>query len=346
MPAEWERHEATWVAWPHNVEDWPGKFHPIPWVTAEVVKHLSEGEEVRLIVLDENMERKARRILEKADAMRGKISFYHLPTNRCWTRDYLPLFVVSNDKTELVAVKWHFNGWAKYSDWELDDKAGEAVAHQICSSVWYPRHPSTGRKVVLEGGSIDVNGEGLLLTTEECLMSKIQARNPGFSKADYEELFRSYLGITRTIWLAGGIVGDDTHGHVDDVARFVSPDTVVLATDSDSNSPHYEILAENKRRLLSATDTTGRRLNVVELPLPSPVVFAGQRLPASYANFYIGNTKVLVPTFNDPNDRIALSILQDLFPSRTVVGIHCLDFVLGLGTIHCMTQQQPLVGVS
>lgn len=341
MPAEWEKHEATWIAWPHNITDWPGKFHPIPWVFAEVVKHVSEDEELRILVRDDKMERIASRIIEKADAARGKISFYQVNTNRSWLRDSLPTFVVNRVERKIGAIKWHFNAWAKYSDWQADEKAGEFVAKLSADCCWYPKDPSLGKRIVLEGGAIDVDGEGLLLTTEECLLSEIQARNPGYKRADYELVFSEYLGATEVVWLAGGIAGDDTHGHVDDVARFVGPRKVVTLIETDPVQPHFETLRENLKRLRNYRDKAGRALEVIEVPLPRPVIFDGQRLPASYVNFYITNNKVLVPTFNDPNDRVALNTLQSAFPDRSVVGIHCLDLVLGLGTLHCMTQQQP-----
>ncbi|MGB9691636.1 MAG: agmatine deiminase family protein [Candidatus Sumerlaeaceae bacterium] len=341
MPPEWDDHEATWIAWPHNVTDWPGKFHPIPWVFAEVVKHISEDEEVRILVADTKMEHAARRTLARADALRGKITFYHVATNRCWTRDSLPTFVVNPRTKTLGAVKWRFNAWAKYDDWWDDDRAGEIIAKAIPECCWFPRRRGSRQRIVLEGGAIDVNGQGLVLATEECLLSATQERNPGLSRTDYEEIFAEYLGASETLWLAGGIVGDDTHGHIDDVARFVAHDKIVVAVETHPDEHHYEILRQNVKRLQSYRNSSRRDLEVIEVPLPRPVYFAGQRLPASYSNFYITNRKVLVPTFNDPNDRIALNVLQSLFGDRTVVGIYCLDLVLGLGTLHCMTQQQP-----
>src|SRR5262249_6239395 len=207
---------------------------------------------------------------------------------------------------------------------------------------WRAAPPTaSGRRVVLEGGGVDGNGAGLLLTTEECLLSDVQARNPGLSREDLEQVFADYLGVKKTLWLGRGIAGDDTHGHVDDLARFVGPRTVLTAVEDDPADENFGPLRENRERLRGMTDQDGRPLAGVELPMPDPVVFAGQRLPASYANFYIANTRVLVPTFNDPADRRALGILADLFPGRTVVGIHAVDLVWGLGTLHCLTQQQP-----
>jgi agmatine deiminase len=338
MPAEWQPHEATWLAWPHNKSDWPGKFTTIPWVYAEIVRHLHTGERVHILVSGAAEEKRARAVLTKAGVNMGQISFFHLPTNRVWVRDYGPLFL-TNARGERAATDWRFNGWAKYDNWRRDD----AVAGQLAHLLRLPSYQPTcaGRRVVLEGGSIDVNGAGLLLTTEECLLSKVQERNPGLLRADLERTFADYLGVKKVLWLGRGIAGDDTHGHVDDLARFVAPGTLVTVVEKNKADPNYGPLKENRRRLDALSDLLGRPLDVAEMPMPEPVFFAGQRLPASYANFYIANERVLVPTFNDPNDRVALGILADLFPMRKVVGIHAVDLVWGLGTLHCMTQQQP-----
>lgn len=341
MPAEWEPHEATIIAWPHNVEDWPGRFQPIPWVFADIVRKLAEFECVRILVNNEALETKARRILRRVGADLNAVTFHRVPTNRIWTRDTGPIFVVreKGKHRERLALNWKFNAWAKYPDWQQDNE----VPHLLSRDLHVPsEEPHCGaHRVVLEGGSIDVNGRGLLLTTEECLLSSVQERNPGLSRPDYEKVFAEYLGIDKTLWLRNGIAGDDTHGHVDDLARFVAPNVVVIVSEDDPADANYEPLRENLRLLQEATDQFGKPLRVVPLPMPAPVVFDGQRLPASYANFYIANKAVLVPTFNDACDRIALNILQDLFPAHRVVGVHCLDFIWGLGAIHCMTQQEP-----
>jgi len=332
MPAEWEPHEATWLAWPHHHSDWPGKFAPVPWVYADVVTKLARVERVHILVNDEAAEIKARECLEKAGANLDAVQFFHCATNRSWVRDYCPLFV-KNRAGEVAITKWRFNGWAKYPNWRADDAAVACIAPRLEMPVWHPG-------LVLEGGAVDVNGEGVLMTTEECLLSEdIQARNPGLGRAALEDALREYLGIERVLWLKRGIAGDDTHGHIDDLARFVNPHTIVIASESDPAEANYEPLAENLAILRSAVEW-----DVHKLPMPSPVYFEGQRLPASYANFYIANGLVLVPTFNDPADRIALSILSRLFNDREVVGIHALDLVLGLGTLHCMTMQQPAKG--
>jgi agmatine/peptidylarginine deiminase len=413
MPAEWEPHQATWLAWPHYRDDWPGKFEPIPWVYAEIIRHLSRHERVELIVTDATSERRARKTLDRANALNDNIRFHRWPTNRFWTRDSGCTFVASEghvgtaapgrpaerssadrkatisrssraqrnrslangsaksrdlalspplaresrrgldfsraEKTfggigalapgGLTAIEWRFNAWAKYSNYRHDEKIGSLMAQATGARELRPLHGK--QRVVLEGGSIDVNGEGTLLTTEECLLSKVQQRNPGMTRQDYENIFQDYLGISNVIWLGSGIAGDDTHGHVDDLTRFVTPDTIVTAVESDPNDANYEPLRENIRRLRAATTQDGKPLAIVELPTPAPVIFEGRQLPASYANFYIANALVLVPVFNDPNDRFALDILADLFPDREVIGIYSGDLVWGFGTIHCMTQQQP-----
>ncbi len=344
MPAEWELHEATWLAWPHHRPDWPGKFEPIPWVYAEIVRNLSRNERVEIIVRDAAAENDARKTLARANAFNGNVRFHRWRTNRVWTRDSGCTFVKTGGGQEaqtLAAVKWRFNAWAKYDNWQHDDKIGSRMAAD--AGVDELRPECAGRPIVLEGGSIEVNGAGTLLTTEECLLSKTQQRNPGMKRPDYEKTFAKYLGIRNVIWLGAGVRGDDTHGHVDDLTRFVAPDTVVTAIEADPNDANYEPLRENVRRLRSAADQDGKPLAVVDLPMPSPVIFDKVRLPASYANFYLANGLVLVPVFNDPNDRVALDIFADLLPDREVVGIYCGDLIWGLGAIHCMTQQQPAI---
>ena len=327
MPAEWEPHEATWIAWPHNREDWPDRFAPIPWVYGEIVRHLSRVERVRILVQSGAIQEQARRILRKVGAQMDAVEFFECPTNRAWTRDYGPLFV-KNRLGHIALTAWRFNGWAKYDDWQLDAAVAAFVGSRLGLPVFTP-------EMVLEGGSLDVNGKGLLLTTEECLLSPVQARNPAMTRVQIERKLRDHLGASRVIWLRNGIAGDDTHGHIDDIARFVDPETVVVASESDPADPNYAPLRENAAILRAAG------LRTVKLPMPRPLIFAGRRLPASYANFYIANGLVLVPTFNDPNDRLALAALARVFPGREVTGINCTDLIWGFGALHCMTQQQP-----
>jgi agmatine deiminase len=408
MPAEWGPHAATWLAWPHFRGDWPGKFEPIPWVYAEIIRYLSRHELVELIVKDAAAEKIARKRLKRAHALNDNVRFHRWPTNRVWTRDSGCAFVLcgagalardpsaakahsssralsarleavpfhgsgersgstgdrsssqhgapqrsgstrehrgstphSGDpkSSQLAAIKWRFNAWAKYPNWQHDEKIGSRMAKAVGAPEVQPTFGKN--RVVLEGGSIEVNGRGTLITTEECLLSRVQQRNPGMKKRDYEKIFAEYLGATNIIWLDSGIVGDDTHGHVDDITRFVSCDTVVTCVDADPASENYEALRENIRRLRDATTEDGKPLATIDLPMPAPVYFEGRRLPASYANFYIANGVVLVPVFNDPNDRVALDIFADIFPDREIVGIYCGDLIWGFGAIHCMTQQQP-----
>jgi len=342
MPAEWEQHEATWLAWPHNPEDWPGKFQAIPWLYAEIVRLLAAHERVHLLVQDKKEQGRATSVLNRAHANLDNVTFHQWPTDRVWTRDSGPIFI-RNTEGRVALTNWHFNAWAKYPDWHLDDQVPDRAAEFLGLSQWQPTIELAGeqRRLVLEGGSIDTNGQGILLTTEECLLSEVQQRNPGVSREQLEKAFHDNLGIEKVIWLGRGIAGDDTHGHVDDITRFVGPSTIVTAIEPNTKDANHEPLAENLVRLKDARTADGKQFNLVELPLPRPVVFRKQRLPASYANFYIANGLVLVPTFHDPNDRVALGMLAELFPNREVIGIHAVDLVWGLGTLHCMTQQQP-----
>ena len=330
MPAEWSPHAATLLAWPHQKSDWPGRFAPIPWVYAEIMRHLTASEPV-LLLIPPGKKKAVYAILSKAGVDLSQVTMLPAATDRVWVRDSGPICVF-DDASQLALLDWKFNAWAKYDNWRRDDRVPNIVAKHIKSKIIQPEW--NGQRVVLEGGSIDVNGAGLFLTTEECLLSEIQCRNPEFTRRDYESVFAKYFGTSKTIWLNRGIVGDDTHGHVDDLARFVNERTVVAVLEDDPCDTNFELLHENLERLRSH-----RELDIVTLPMPEPVIFRGQRLPASYGNFYIGNEVVLVPTFNDAKDRIALGTLAELFPSRRVVGIHAVDLVWGLGTLHCLTQQ-------
>ncbi len=334
MPAEWEPHAATWLAWPHERSDWPGKFATIPWVYAEVVRQLAPGERVRILVDDATMERGARRLLGRAGIDLARVDFFRIPTDRSWTRDYCPLFVRRDADGDVALTNWRFNAWAKYPNWKRDDAAAGRIARRLGRQQWK-------LDVVLEGGAIDVNGRGTLLATEECLLGPVQARNPDMTRADLERVLGEHLGVRKILWLGEGILGDDTHGHVDDLARFVDPHTVLVVSEDEPADGNHARLQANRDRLGRMTDQDGRPLRVMTLPMPAPLYLDGQRLPASYANFYVANEVVLVPTFNDARDREALATLADVFPSRRVVGIHAVDLVWGLGTLHCMTQQEP-----
>lgn len=341
MPAEWAPHEGTLLGWPHERTDWPGKFAPIPWAFAEIVRHLARVERVFLLVENSVAESSVKSILKKSHVDLDNVRFLRVPTDRGWMRDSGPI-CVTNNSGEVAFNHFVFNGWAKYPNHKKDAQAVARANKRLRRKLFLPTH--NGRRIVLEGGSIDVNGLGTLLTTEECLQSKIQERNAGFTKRDYEELFHDYLGVTNVLWLKNGIVGDDTHGHVDDLCRFVDPTSVVTIVEENRDDSNYSALQENLVLLKSMKDQDGKALRIETLPMPAPIYFDGQRLPASYANFYIANKLVLVPVFNDANDRVALNTLAKLLPAREIVPIYCRDLVLGLGTIHCMTQQLPASG--
>ena len=346
MPAEWERHRATWLVWPHNRADWEVKTAAVEWCYAEIVRQLIGGERVAIVVQDAAAERRARRVLERSGVDLQHVETYRVRTDRSWIRDSGPIFIVRDqpgEQRDIALTDWKFNGWSRYRKWQRDDGLPSRVAETL-GLRRFPVQSRQGREVhpvVLEGGSIDVNGRGLLLTTEECLLSSVQARNPHLDRDEIECILERALGIRRVLWLSAGIAGDDTHGHVDDVARFVSPGTVAVAAEQNRSDANYEPLRENRLRLRSMRDLRGRPLRIVPIPMPRPVYFEGERLPASYLNFYISNRRVLVPTFNDSSDRVALSRLARLFPTRQVVGIHAVDLILGLGAIHCVTQQEP-----
>jgi agmatine deiminase len=342
MPAEWEPHDATWLCWPHNPADWPDKLDTIRWVYGEIVRKIQPGETIRMLVDSHGGRMQARQYLRRAGADPERVEFIIHPTNRGWTRDTGPVFVLRRRgrKAETAIVNFHFNAWARYSDWRKDRRIPEVASRRMGKQLFPARF--RGRNFVLEGGGIDVNGRGTLVTTEECYLDpQVQVRNPGLKRLEYEQTLHEYLGITRVFWLGAGVAGDDTHGHVDDICRFVGPNTVVLVQEKKARDVNYRPLAENWERIRDLRLEDGSRPEVVALPMPGELYFEGERLPASYANFYISNAAVLVPTFNDPNDRVALGILSELFRDRPVVGIHSVDLVLGFGTLHCLTQQQP-----
>ena len=341
MPAEWEPHEATWLGWPHNSTDWPGKLDTIRWVYGEMVRKISPGEIVRILVRHKAEEKLAHHYLKRAGCDLKKVELIVHPTNRGWTRDTGPIFVRRKaTRSETAIVHFHFNAWAKYPDWQKDRKVPEMAARLLRKKLFRAEH--NAKPFVLEGGGIEVNGCGTLLTTEECYLDpKVQVRNPGLGRKEFDDVVKKYLGVANVLWLRNGPVGDDTHGHIDDICRFVNPKTLVLIRETNTRDINYRPLAENWERIQELRLEDGSKPEVVPLPMPSPLYFDGDRLPASYANFYISNAGVIVPTFNDPNDRIALGTLGELFADRPVVGIHAVDLVLGFGSLHCLTQQQP-----
>ncbi len=343
MPAEWTPHEATWLAWPHNPTDWPGKLAPLQWVYAEIVKKLAAGEKVRICVADAKREHHVRRILKEADALSDAVEFFRFPTDRSWMRDNGPIFLAKGRgrNAELAIADFQFTSWSRYRNWQKDN----AIPSRIARSLKLSRYEAKlgGKPFVLEGGSIDVNGRGTLLTTEECLLDTgRQSRNRGHSREEIESALKTWLGVSNIVWLGRGLAGDDTHGHVDDLCRFVNATSLVTVRESNPKDQNYSALEENWERLQGVALEDGSKPSVTALPMPAPLNFRGNRLPASYANFYIANAAVLVPTFNDPNDSVALGILRELIPDRPVIGIHAVDLVWGLGALHCITQQQPL----
>jgi agmatine deiminase len=348
MPAEWEPHAATWLAWPHEATDWPGKFALIPWVFVELTRVLVRSERVRLIVGGAAEKRRAKALLKSSGVDLERVDFVQARTDRSWTRDFVPTFVVRSGRAtpaapRVASVGWRFDGWKRYPNHEHDVRAGKAAARFAEAPRFEPIVTLGERRhhVVLEGGAIDVDGEGTLLATEECLLDGKQARNPELGRGLSEQVLRDFLGVDKVLWVGRGIAGDDTGGHIDDFARFVAPGRIVLAEERNRRDPNYRVLAEAHERLKGARDARGRRVEIVRLPMPEPIVFEKQRLPASYANFYVASQAVLVPTFADPQDRIALGLFAELFPEREVIGLPARDLVLGLGTLHCSTQQEP-----
>jgi agmatine deiminase len=350
MPAEWEPHESTWLAWPHFRGDWPEKFEPIPWVYAEIIRNLARYERVDLILNNGGAEKRARAILERANALSENVRFHQWRTDRVWVRDSGCIFVTPapdhhTPESGLLALHFQFNAWAKYPNFDHDERNGARMAKTAAARIVQPfaSSPQGKHRVVLEGGSIEVNGSGTLITTEECLLSTTQQRNPSMDRAAYERMFADYFGVQSVIWLDSGIAGDDTHGHVDDITRFVAPNTVVTMIETNEQSENYSPLHANLGRLKNSRTSDGKKLEIIEIPMPRPVIFEDRQLPASYANFYIANSLVLVPVFNDPNDRVALNTLAEVFPGREIVPIYSGDLIWGFGALHCMTQQQPAI---
>jgi agmatine deiminase len=343
-PAEWERHNATWIAWPHYEPDWPGHFEPIPAVYAEIVHALHAHERVEILCNDETVRAGAARILDARGVDSSRYRLHLCATDRAWLRDSAPT-AVQNSSGAVELVRWGFNAWAKYDNYSADAEIGSEIARITGLAMRKPQRADGKGRLILEGGGIETDGLGTLLVTEEWLLSDSQIRNPGLGRADYERVFASELGIKKTIWLGAGCIGDDTHGHIDDVARFVAPGVILLAHEEDPADENHARSRDNLNRLQRATDARGEKPRVITLPFPRAVITEGQRLPASYANFYIANGIVIVPTFDDPNDRVALATLAELFPGREIAGIHCRDLVWGLGTLHCLTQQQTAPSV-
>jgi agmatine deiminase len=338
FPAEWENQQGILLCFPTNGNDWPGKYSAVQWAFIEFIKKVSLYEEVFLVVANEKLKVKVTEMMIQANISLKKVSFILQKTNRSWMRDSGPIIVKNNNKRE--ALQFKFNGWAKYTNHQLDKNVPKRVVNFL--NIPLTQVTYKGKPVVMEGGALEVNGKGTLITTEECLLHPtIQVRNQGFLKVDYEAVFKEYLGITNIIWLGNGVVGDDTHGHIDDLCRFVNENTVVTVIETDKKSANYKPLQDNLKILQNATLENGEKLKIIPLPMPKEIIFEELCLPASYANFLILNKCVLVPTFNDANDRVALNILSDCFPDREIIGISAIDLIWGFGTLHCLSQQIP-----
>lgn len=335
FPAEWAKHTATWLSWPHKEESWPGKIGMIYNRYAEFVKILTEGELVRINVVDEQMMAFAKQQLLAAGVDLTKVEFFEFPTNDAWCRDHGPAFLINSDTKEKVIVDWGYNAWGdKYPPYDLDDVIPTKIGAHFGLPVYHPG-------IVMEGGSVDFNGKGTVLTTTACLLNK--NRNPHLNQQQIEEYLKNYYGVEQVLWLGDGIIGDDTDGHIDDITRFINEDTVVTVVEENENDENYHILQENLQTLKTMRLLNGKPLNIIELPMPDPVIYEDQRLPASYANFYIGNAAVVVPTYRCSKDEKALEILQQCFPDRKVVGIDSTDIIWGLGSFHCLSQQEPAI---
>jgi agmatine deiminase len=333
FPAEFAPHEATWLSWPHKEASWPGKIETIYPVYAEFIKCVAEGEKVRINVRDEAMKAQALGFIDKAGADLTQIEFFFHPTNDAWCRDHGPAFLLHKTDPKKAIVDWDYNAWGgKYPPHDLDDVIPTRIAEHFKLPVFHPG-------IVMEGGSVEFNGQGTVLTTTSCLLNP--NRNPHLNQKQIEEYLHRYYGVEQVLWLGDGIVGDDTDGHIDDLTRFVNANTVVTVVETNASDENYAPLQENLEMLRKLRLLNGQPLNIVELPMPAPVVYEEMRLPASYANFYIANKYVVVPTFRDAHDDRALQILQTCFPDRKVIGLDSWDIIWGLGSFHCLSQQEP-----
>ncbi|MCB0666685.1 MAG: agmatine deiminase family protein [Saprospiraceae bacterium] len=340
IPAEFEPQEGILLAFPHEGADWPGKFNAIQWAFVDFIRKITFFEKVFLVVRDKKHKRKVTDKLSRARINLDQIQFIVKDTNRSWMRDSGPIIVYDHAQKR-KAIKFGFNGWAKYDNFKKDRKIPDVVAGEL--EIPLEAAKENDHIIILEGGAIDYNGQGTLVTTEECLLHPtVQVRNPGFTREKYASVFQKYLGINQVIWLGEGIEGDDTHGHVDDICRFINPHTVVLAEEKDSHDYNHRVLEANREKLENIQLSNGKKLEVVRMPMPHRIDFENMRLPASYVNFLILNDAVLMPTFNDPHDYLALGILKELLPGHQVIGIHALDLIWGLGTLHCLSHEVPL----
>jgi len=339
MPAEWEKQDSTLIAWPHNKDDWPGYFENIPAVFAKIIANISKVQKVKLLIQTSKNKLKIVKLIKRFNGKIKNIKIIIKKTDRVWTRDSGPIFIINKNKDKKIALDWKFNAWAKYPNFKNDNSITQKIYNE--QNILKPLFKNN--QIVLEGGSIDVNGNGLLLTTKECLLSKVQQRNPKINKINLEKIFNKYLGIKKTIWLNKGILGDDTHGHIDDIARFVGPNTVFLANEKNKKDKNFKILDENLKILKKSKNLNNKKIAIVKIPMPKPIYIDNTRVPASYLNFYIANKIVLLPIFKDRNDKKVINIFKKYFKNRKIIPINCLDLIWGFGAIHCMTQQEPLL---
>ena len=341
MPAEWEKQESTLIAWPHNKNDWPGRFENIPDVFAQIISQISKVQKVKILIQNNLAKKNIHPLLRKYKAKLKNIIFITIKTDRVWTRDSGPIYVVNKNKK--ILLDWKFNAWAKYKNYKYDNAINKKLNKIKNLELIKPKFKiqKKFKDIVLEGGSIDVNGKGTIITTKECLLSKVQQRNPGLKKKDIESIFNKYLGAKNTIWLNKGIAGDDTHGHIDDIARFIDTNKIFLAYEYNKKDKNFKPLDENYKILNISKDQNGKKITIIKLPMPKPIFIEKTRVPASYLNFYIANKIVLVPVFKDKNDKKVLKIFKRNFRNRKIIPIDCLDLIWGFGAIHCMTQQEP-----
>ena len=335
FPAEWEKHDATWLSWPHKEESWPGKINSIYPIYAQFINAVSKGEKVRINVANEAMKNQAIQWLQKTDVDFNQIEFFLFPTNDAWCRDHGPAFLLNKNTKQKAIIDWGYNAWGgKYPPYDLDDVIPTKIAEHYNLPLFNPG-------IVMEGGSVEFNGNGTVLTTTACLLNK--NRNPHLNQQQIEDYLIQYYGMEQVLWIGDGIVGDDTDGHIDDITRFVNSDTVLTVIEENKGDENYELLQENLTALKKLRLINQKQINIIELPMPSPVVFEDQRLPASYANYYICNHAVVVPTYRDKNDERALQIIQDCYPSKKIIGLDSTDIIWGLGSFHCLSQQEPSI---
>ena len=345
MPAEWEPQKSVWISWPHNKNDWPGMFEKIPNVVGKIIKYLANHQRIDLLVNTNKIMYEARKKLKRTGCKLSNIKFHKIKTDRLWLRDSGPIFLINKKTRKKIMLNFKFTAWSKYKNFRNDNKINYQISKYLNIKSILPKKINSKKfeKVVMEGGAFDTNGSGSILLTKECLLSSKQERNKGFKKSDYESLFSKYLNTKNFIWLNKGIVGDDTHGHIDDIARFVSKTTIMIADENNKSDKNYKSLKENIKIVRKSYDENGKKFKIIKIPMPSPIFIQKTRVPASYLNFFISNKTVLVPIFNVKEDKKVLKIFRKFFTKRKVIAVDCSDLIWGFGAIHCMTQQEPII---